>query len=175
MSAPLRLRRRSRAPHVASAFALCLLASCGGAGGDGSEPVAAASTTADGWEVDFRDDFDRFDPENWQDQLLWVNDEQQCYVRDNLHGTREVSDGTLKLRVVDLGEPADCDNPNKVGDAAPAHAVRRRTHHLQEPPGVHQGSLDRAAPRGRTAGSRHVSRVVAARCAQQRAARRGGR
>ena len=46
------------------------------------------------WQVDFRDDFDSFDPDNWQDQILWVNDETQCYVRDGLHRTREVSDGT---------------------------------------------------------------------------------
>ena len=74
---------------------------------------------AEGWDVDFFDDFDRFEPQNWQDQILWVNDEDQCYVREGLHGTREVSDGTLKLRVVDLGEPIECDNLNKFGDQHP--------------------------------------------------------
>ena len=39
------------------------------------------------WREDFRDDFDSFDPANWQDQILWVNDEDQCYVRDGRHGT----------------------------------------------------------------------------------------
>lgn len=95
---------------------LCAVAglSPGGPGAAGS-----AASTPDAWETDFFDDFDRFDPQNWQDQLLWVNDEDQCYVRDNRHGTREVSGGTLKLRVVDLGTPAECDNFNKFGDRHP--------------------------------------------------------
>jgi beta-glucanase (GH16 family) len=68
-----------------------------------------------GWQVDFLDEFDTFNPENWQDQMLWVNNEDQCYVPDNQFDTREVSDGTLKLRVVDLGEKRPCDNINKQG------------------------------------------------------------
>ena len=60
-------------------------------------------TDAD-WQIGFFDDFDTFNPDNWQDQILWVNNEDQCYVRDNLYDTREVSNGTLKLRVVDLGK-----------------------------------------------------------------------
>jgi len=75
-------------------------------------PVTAA---AGRWETDFLDDFDRFEPGNWQDQQLWVNDEHQCYVPQGLHGTRLVSDGTLKIRVVDLGAPAECDNVSKSG------------------------------------------------------------
>jgi beta-glucanase (GH16 family) len=71
------------------------------------------------WQVDFRDDFDSFDPGNWQDQLVWVNDETQCYVRDGLHRTREVSDGTLKLRVVNVGEDLPCDNLSKEGNQHP--------------------------------------------------------
>lgn len=71
------------------------------------------------WTVDFFDDFDKFDEANWQDQILWVNDEDHCYVRDGLHGTREISDGSLKLRVVDLGEPVPCDNVNKSGETHP--------------------------------------------------------
>ena len=67
-----------------------------------STATCADSTT---WRVDFFDDFDSFDSNNWQDQMLWVNDEDQCYVPDNQYNTREVSSGTLKLRVVDLGEP----------------------------------------------------------------------
>ena len=80
-------------------------------------PVAAPAPPA--WEVDFLDDFDTFDPASWQDQLLWVNDEDQCYVRDGEGGTREVSDGTLKLRVIDVGEPRPCDNLNKSDEAHP--------------------------------------------------------
>jgi len=95
----------------------CMVAACGGAGPERSATMRDA--TGGEWEVDFFDDFDRFDPENWQDQILWVNDEDQCYVRDNLHGTREVSDGSLKLRVVDLGEPVACDNVDKFGARHP--------------------------------------------------------
>lgn len=76
------------------------------------EPEAPESPR---WTVDFFDDFDHFNSDNWQDQLLWVNGEDQCYVRDGAHDTREVSDGTLKLRVVDLGEPQPCDNVTKDG------------------------------------------------------------
>ncbi|MBT8115216.1 MAG: glycoside hydrolase family 16 protein [Arenicella sp.] len=72
-----------------------------------------------GWRVDFFDDFDSFDTDNWQDQILWVNNEDQCYVRDNLFNTREVSDGTLKLRVIDLGEKRPCDNFDKFGNKHP--------------------------------------------------------
>ncbi|NNK11331.1 MAG: glycoside hydrolase family 16 protein, partial [Flavobacteriaceae bacterium] len=48
------------------------------------------------WETDFLDDFDSFDPDNWQDQRIWVNNELQCYVPDGEFGTREVSEGSLK-------------------------------------------------------------------------------
>ncbi|GGA65146.1 beta-glucanase [Neiella marina] len=71
------------------------------------------------WKVDFFDDFDTFDPANWQDQILWVNNEDQCYVRDGAHNTREVSNGTLKLRVVDLGVKKPCDNIAKDGKQHP--------------------------------------------------------
>ena len=64
------------------------------------------------WQVDFFDDFDSFNEDNWQDQILWVNDEDQCYLR-------EVSDGTLKLRVIDTGEPRPCDNFSKSGEQHP--------------------------------------------------------
>jgi len=82
-------------------------------------PAGAAVDASSGWATDFLDEFDRFDEAHWQDQLLWVNDEQQCYVRDGAHGTREVSDGTLKLRVVDLGAPVACDNADKFGKQHP--------------------------------------------------------
>ena len=80
-----------------------------------SEAEAQPEPAKSGWQVSFFDDFDTFNPENWQDQILWVNDEDQCYVRDGAHNTREVSGGTLKLRVVDLGEKRSCDNMNKQG------------------------------------------------------------
>lgn len=71
------------------------------------------------WHVDFFDDFETFNPDNWQDQILWVNEEDHCYVRDNAFNTREVSDGTLKLRVVALPSPRPCDNFDKHGKKRP--------------------------------------------------------
>ena len=71
------------------------------------------------WEVDFFDDFDSFNTENWQDQRIWVNNETHCYVPDNQYNTREVSDGTLKLRVVNVGEMLPCDNFDKHGKQHP--------------------------------------------------------
>ena len=71
------------------------------------------------WRVDFFDDFDSFDPGNWQDQMLWVNEEDHCYVPDNQHNTREVSGGTLKLRVVDMGSEQACSNLDKSGKQHP--------------------------------------------------------
>jgi beta-glucanase (GH16 family) len=68
------------------------------------------------WEVDFLDNFDRFDPENWQDQLIWVNNEKQCYVPDNEFGTREVSNGTLKIKVINIGKKQPCANLDKHGE-----------------------------------------------------------
>ena len=89
-----------------------LLGACGAGDGD--------ATAAAGWQVDFFDDFESFNDDNWQDQLLWVNDEDQCYLPDGELGTREVSDGTLKLRVVNVGEPRPCDNMSKSGEQHPA-------------------------------------------------------
>ncbi len=71
------------------------------------------------WNIDFIDDFNSFNADNWQDQMIWVNDEDQCYVPDNQFNTREVSEGTLKLRVVDLGEKQACTNLNKFGKQHP--------------------------------------------------------
>jgi hypothetical protein len=70
----------------------------------------AMQESTDGWEVDFFDDFETFNADNWQDQMIWVNNEHHCYVPDGQYNTREVSNGTLKLRVVDLGEKRPCDN-----------------------------------------------------------------
>lgn len=71
------------------------------------------------WEVDFFDDFDTFNPDNWQDQRIWVNNETQCYVPDGKYETREVSDGTIKLKVVNVGEKIACDNFDKHGAQHP--------------------------------------------------------
>ena len=74
-----------------------------------------AATAKAGWEIDFLDEFDTFNPDNWQDQRIWVNNEKQCYVPDGEFGTREVSDGSLKLKVVNVGELQTCDNLDKHG------------------------------------------------------------
>ena len=71
------------------------------------------------WVVDFFDDFDSFNIDNWQDQRLWVNNEKQCYVTDNQYGTRVVSDGTLKIKVINIGKKIECDNMDKYGKQHP--------------------------------------------------------
>lgn len=83
------------------------------AGCVGTEEAHEASIQ---WQVDFFDDFETFNDENWQDQMLWVNNEDHCYLPDGQFNTREVSDGTLKLRVVNIEESAPCDNLNKHGE-----------------------------------------------------------
>jgi hypothetical protein len=47
------------------------------------------------WKVDFIDDFDTFNLENWQDQRIWVNNESQCYVPNGEYNTREVSPNVI--------------------------------------------------------------------------------
>jgi beta-glucanase (GH16 family) len=98
---------------------ILLLLVSGCARNQGNKNTAAMDTT-DAWEVDFFDDFETFNPDNWQDQRIWVNNEYQCYVPDNEFGTREVSNGTLKLKVVNIGEPRPCDNLDKHGKQHPA-------------------------------------------------------
>ena len=71
------------------------------------------------WQVDFLDDFNTFNDNNWQDQRIWVNNETHCYVPDNKFNTREVSNGTLKLRVVNAGKKMPCDNFDKHGKQHP--------------------------------------------------------
>ncbi|MEM7360044.1 MAG: glycoside hydrolase family 16 protein [Pseudomonadota bacterium] len=87
-------------------------------------PVSADQATSESaaeieWVTDFFDDFDSFNPDNWQDQMLWVNNEEQCYVPDNQYGTREVSDGTIKLKVINIGEEKECSNVDKFGKTHP--------------------------------------------------------
>ena len=68
------------------------------------------------WVIDFFDDFNSFNDENWQDQRIWVNNEEQCYVPNGNYGTRLVSDGTLKLKVINIGSAIECDNFDKHGN-----------------------------------------------------------
>ncbi|MFT7030811.1 MAG: hypothetical protein ACJA2C_002211, partial [Marinoscillum sp.] len=77
------------------------------------------TTKESAWTVDFYDNFETFNPDNWQDQRIWVNNENHCYVPDGEFGTREVSDGTLKIRVVNIGEKRSCDNFDKHGKQHP--------------------------------------------------------
>lgn len=89
----------------------------------GSVTAQDGSTASGGtvitWETDFLDEFEFLDSANWQDQLLWVNEEDQCYVPGGAHKTREVSNGTLKLRVIDLGAVQPCSNVHKSGAVHP--------------------------------------------------------
>jgi len=82
-------------------------------------PTGGGGGPTPGWHVDFIDEFDSFNTNNWQDQILWVNNEHQCYVPDNQWNTREVSNGTLKLRVVNIGYEIDCQNWDKWGNKHP--------------------------------------------------------
>ena len=97
---------------------LCMAMSCQNNSETTQQTEEQTQETAD-WETDFFDDFETFNEENWQDQRLWVNNEKQCYVPDNEHKTREVSDGTLKIRVVNIGEEFECDNMDKHGKQHP--------------------------------------------------------
>ena len=71
------------------------------------------------WYTDFLDEFETFNENNWQDQRIWVNNETHCYVPNNEYNTREVSNGTLKLRVVNAGKKLPCDNFDKHGKQHP--------------------------------------------------------
>uniref|UniRef100_UPI0040488BC1 glycoside hydrolase family 16 protein n=1 Tax=Mariniflexile sp. TaxID=1979402 RepID=UPI0040488BC1 len=86
---------------------------------NGKKEYSNKIETSTGWNVDFLDDFNTFNPDNWQDQRIWVNDETHCYVPDGEFGTREVSNGTLKLKVVNIGEKRPCDNFDKQGKQHP--------------------------------------------------------
>ena len=77
------------------------------------------TVAAEIWEVDFLDDFDTFNPDNWQDQRIWVNNEKQSYVPDGEFGTREVSNGSLKIKVVKIDEKRSSDNLDKFGKQQP--------------------------------------------------------
>jgi len=84
-----------------------------------SNSLCGQSIAESKWEVDFIDEFNSFNPDNWQDQRIWVNNETHCYVPDGEYGTREVSDGTLKVKVVNIGEKIACDNVDKQGNQHP--------------------------------------------------------
>ena len=86
---------------------------------DNAAPSPEETVTTEVWAVDFLDEFDTFNEDNWQDQRIWVNNENHCYVPDGEFGTREVSDGTLKIKVVNIGQKKPCDNFDKHGNQHP--------------------------------------------------------
>ncbi|MFT7286900.1 MAG: beta-glucanase (GH16 family) [Halieaceae bacterium] len=95
-------------------YALALLVA-GYSGATLGEEKSATGT----WKIDFFDEFDSFDADNWQDQMIWVNDEYHCYVPNNEYNTREVSDGSIKLKIVNVGEKRTCSNLDKHGKQHP--------------------------------------------------------
>jgi beta-glucanase (GH16 family) len=110
------------AAAVAVTLSACFGPGSGEAASDSARPNASSSSRvseASGWEEDFFDDFESFESANWQDQSIWVNDEDHCYVPNGRHGTRETSGGTLEIRVVDLGEPVECESFSKTGERHP--------------------------------------------------------
>lgn len=107
------------ANHYASI--ICLILSIGITSCKNEKNATHTTETAENevWKVDFLDEFDTFNPKNWQDQRIWVNNETHCYVPNGEFGTREVSKGTLKLKVVNLNEKRNCDNLDKHGKQHP--------------------------------------------------------
>ena len=92
----------------------------------------------DEWKVDFFDDFETFDYNNWQDQRIWVNNEKQCYVPDNQYNTREVSDGTLKIRLINIEDNIVCDNMDKYGNQHPKTSLCCRSNCFKKPKRIYQ-------------------------------------
>jgi hypothetical protein len=94
-----------------------------------SNPSSTESVSKTSEALTFTQDFfDNFDGtslngSNWQAQVLWVNNELQCYDNNynegGQHKTLDVSGGSLKLRVVDSGTVSNCDNWDKNGAKHP--------------------------------------------------------
>jgi hypothetical protein len=91
----------------------------------GSEERTATNSAPLSYGQDFFDNFDgtSLNYNNWQDQVVWVNNELQCYDNgyneNGGHRTLEVSNGTLKLRVIDTGTVSGCANWDKNGAQHP--------------------------------------------------------
>ena len=58
------------------------LAACDPDGDISADLSETATPVVAEWRVEIHGDFDTLDHENWQAQLLWINDEDQCYVPD---------------------------------------------------------------------------------------------
>ena len=64
-----------------------MVSACSMQAPDKNEATKAAEVVIEGWHTSFFDDFDTFNPNNWQDQMRWANNEEQCYVHDLKVGT----------------------------------------------------------------------------------------
>ena len=106
------MNKMKYSPKLITALWLLLLGSC-------TQLPEKNQKTAGEWKIDFLDDFERFNPDNWQDQRIWVNNETHCYVPNNEFDTREVSNGTLKIKVINIGAKRSCDNLDKQGKQHP--------------------------------------------------------
>ena len=106
------MNKMKYSPTLITALWLLLLGSC-------TQLPEKNQKTAGEWKIDFLDDFERFNPDNWQDQRIWVNNETHCYVPNNEFNIREVSNGTLKIKVINLGEKRPCGNIDKHGHQHP--------------------------------------------------------
>jgi hypothetical protein len=94
-----------------------------------SNPSSSESVSKTSEALTFTQDFfDGFDGtslngSNWQAQVLWVNNELQCYDNNynegGQHKTLDVSGSSLKLRVIDSGVVSNCDNWDKNGAKHP--------------------------------------------------------
>ncbi|HEV3191998.1 MAG TPA: hypothetical protein VGY54_15915, partial [Polyangiaceae bacterium] len=96
-----------------------------------AEPEGTSSqSSALTWNQDFFDDFNgsSLDGNNWQDQILWVNNELQCYDNgyneNGQHKTVDVSNSTLNLRVINTGVVSNCNNWDKYGNQHPPTQYR---------------------------------------------------
>jgi hypothetical protein len=106
------------------------------------EGVGAASQPVTiNWTTDFFDDFTgtSLNSANWQDQPEWVNNELQCYNNsyneNGQHKTLDVSNGTLKLRVVNSFTSSPCNTYDKFGNQHPStqyYGARITTKNRQE-------------------------------------------
>jgi beta-glucanase (GH16 family) len=90
------------------------------------------------YQTDFFDDFVTWDNTKWQDQIIWVNNERQEYVRDNLFSVRDTADSVLNLKLKNLGYDVSYGSYDKWGvkhPPTPYVAGRVCTKNLFEAPG----------------------------------------
>jgi len=77
---------------------------------------------------DFRDDFNDQSPNtapninwsNWSDQLIWVNNEIQCYEANNNYRYVAPGSGRLTIKLKNVGTNYACANKSKTGQSHPS-------------------------------------------------------